>query len=304
MAAAAAAVMSEAAETLAQAPDAQTLSAAQSAFAELMHSWKRVEAIYVAGKLDTAMIDVPGEIDYFHVGNEDYRAQLDTIFEGEGALETQLFRNSHKSINALEYTLFGRDHNATLLLEQIAANDARRAHAAVIMADALQSSLQNVADFYAQDTLFVGRGSESVEELVNQLISSAYALKEWRVGDAAGLTVKYLDDPDPSRLEYTDSQRSLAAIRAVLEAHEAVMAQGLLAISIEGSAELEGRQAAADIAYALATVDAFEAPLETALQSGETEALYGALKTIFDDYYVDLINALQLSGDILDADGD
>ena len=304
-AAGASAAMTAAAEALAEGPDAQTLAAAQAAFETLMTAWKKTEAVYIAGKLDSSMIDVPGEMDYFHVGNEDYRAQLDAIFAGSGTLETQLFRNSHKSINALEYALFGSDHNNTALLTQMAAQSARRAQAAVIMAEALQAHLQSIADFYAADGLFVGKGDDTVEELLNQMITSAYELKEWRVGDPAGLTVSYLDDPDASRLEYADARLSLVAVRAILETHEAVMTQGLLSISIGAYAEVEGRQAAADITDALAAVDAFDgALLEDDLGSEETEVLYQRLDALFDAYYVDLINALQLSTDIIDADGD
>lgn len=297
----AAAAMSGAAEALAQTQDAQTLSDAQAAFVTLMSAWKKTEAVYIAGTLDSAMIDLPGEVDYFHVGNEDYREQLDTIFAGSGTLETQLFRNSNKSINALEYTLFGSDHNATA---QLARMTARRAAASVIMAAALQEKMETIAAFYAADATLVADGVDSVEALLNQLIDSAYGLKEWRVGDPAGLTVSYLDQPDASRLEYVDSHRSLDAVRAILEAHAAVMEEGLLAISVLGNASVEGLEVQADIADALAAADAFDASLAEQLDSDESAALYAALKTLFDDYYVSLINALQLSTDILDADGD
>jgi len=299
--AAAAAAMSTAAEALAQTQDAQTLAGAQAAFVTLMQGWKRVEALYVAGTLESSLIDLPGEIDYFHVGNEDYREQLDVIFAGTGTLETQLFRNSNKSVNALEYTLFGSDHNATAQLTRMSA---RRAAASVIMAAALREKMESIAAFYAGDATLVSKGVESVESLLNQLIAGAYALKEWRVGDPAGLTVSYLDAPDASRLEYADSHCSLDAVRAILEAHAAVMAEGMLAVSILGSAGDEGRQVQADIADALAAVDAVDAPLADALDSQEAATLYAALKILFDDYYVSLINALQLSTDILDADGD
>lgn len=298
---AAAAAMHSAAEALTQTRDAQRLAEAQAAFVTLMTAWKKTEAVYIAGALDSAMIDLPGEVDYFHVGNEDYRVQLDTIFESNGTLEIQLFRNSNKSINALEYTLFGSDHNATA---QLARMTPRRAAASVIMAEALQEKMQSIADFYAADERLVGDGVDSVEALLNQLIDSAYGLKEWRVGDPAGLTVSYLDQPDTSLLEYVDSHRSLDAIRAILEAHAAVMEEGMLSISALGNASVEGLEVQADIVDALAAVDAFDASLAEQLESDETAALYAALKTLFDDYYVSLINALQLTTEILDADGD
>ena len=81
------------------------LTTAHSTFTELVKAWKSVEAFYILGDLDDNYLDTPRYIDTFHQGNEDIKVQLDLILESNEDLSFALYKNSHKTINALEYIL-------------------------------------------------------------------------------------------------------------------------------------------------------------------------------------------------------
>lgn len=277
------------------APSAARLESSRTAFLAYLPAWKKVESVYMLGNLDETYTDLPRYLDYFHVGNEDVPAQLDAIFASEGDLETQLFKNSQKSVNAIEYTLFGDGADA---------EDIRRTRALQLMVAAQKTHLSTILSAYENDELFVSRGSDSVSDLINVLIDSAYKLKEWRLGDPAGFTVKYKDDPDASRLEYPYSRTSLAAIRAILEAHKTVMEQGLLTLAEQGSAAAEGAESLLRIEEALAACDNLQGSLADNLEGADIQLLYTAVDNLYDSYYLSLINALNFSAKIIEADGD
>ena len=78
-------------------------------FSDFVKSWKSVEASYILGDLDDSYLDTPRYIDTFHQGNEDIKKQLDLIIQEKEDLSISLYKNSHKTINALEYILFTKD---------------------------------------------------------------------------------------------------------------------------------------------------------------------------------------------------
>jgi len=273
------------------------LAAAQSSATALFVAWKKVEAIYVADKYDDAMIDIPGLIDYFNQGNTDIPAKLDTIFAGSSSLQGQLYQSSTQSVTALEYTLFGRQEGADVNMTQ------RRADAAGIMIDYLQGYLQTIADFYAGSDAFVDSGEEAVGVLINQLIDSAYKLKESRLGDGAGFTSGYKDDPDATRFEYDHSLGSLGGMRAILQAQLSTMQQGLSQIAAANAAGSEAEAVVVLLQDALAQIDAFGAPIETDPASARSRTLYNSVNAILTGYTA-LINALNFKQDIVESDGD
>lgn len=291
-------------EDLAQVQSISMLGVAQERFAELMQVWKQVEATYVAGAFDTTMIDIPRLIDFFHVGNEEIAPQLDAVINGTGDVEAMLYKNSLKSINALEYLLFGSEHNNSAVLASMQAPEKRRVQATQVVISALQGHLRSIDGFYQNDSAFVAGGSDSVEELINVLIDSSYKLKEWRVGEPAGFTLKFEDAPDASRLEYANSRKSLEAVRAILQAHLSVMHSGLKEIAKEGGAEQEAMLVEEYLNDALTACDAFDGALSEAVAGQKAEALYAALADLHSGYYVSLISALDLTTDIIEADGD
>jgi hypothetical protein len=291
-------------EALLQEQSLQALEISQQRFTELMRSWKQIEATYVAGAYESAMIDTPRLIDFFHVGNEEIAPQLDAVIEGTGDVEAMMYKNSLKSINALEYLLFGNEQNNSAVLASMQAPENRRVQAAQVAIAALEGHMGSIDAFYRNDEAFVTGGSDSVEELINVLIDSSYKLKEWRVGEPAGFTLKFENDPDASRLEYHDSRTSLDAVRAILCAHQSVMDSGLKAIAEEGGAEQEAMLVQEALTAALAACDAYAGALFDEVSGLRAEALYAALADLHSAYYVSLISALDLTTDIIEADGD
>ena len=81
----------------------------KESFKRLIISWKSVEALYILGDLDEDFIDTPRLMDIFHNGNEDIKKQLDFAFKSGEDAKVALFKNSLKSINALEYIIYTKD---------------------------------------------------------------------------------------------------------------------------------------------------------------------------------------------------
>jgi len=272
--------------------DAVDEESAKAAFTTLMIRWKRTEALYVAGELSSSMIDLPAQIDAFHSGNTDIHALLDRTFENNTSLSAMLYQSVARSVNALEYTLYKEGE-----LTQ------RRMDAAHFISEALLSECETIAAFYGADTQWEADEEESTAVLINQLIGSAYKLKEWRIGEAAGLVVKYRDDPDASRFEYTVSGLSLEAMGAIIAAHRDVMASGLGDIA---SARGAGSQAEAIVGHLdafTALLESFDAPVEADATDARLSALYERADLLQNEYSA-LIAALSYTQTIIEADGD
>ncbi len=69
-------------------------------FKKLVKSWKKVQAVYLAGTINEDYIDTPRYVDIFHYGNEDITVQLNRAIKSTDDAKIELFRNSTKSINA------------------------------------------------------------------------------------------------------------------------------------------------------------------------------------------------------------
>ena len=295
--------LADALDTLEANTTLANLETAQEGFKTLMTQWKKVQAIYIAGDLDESMIDEPNYIDFFHNITEDITVQLDTIIAGSTALSAAMYKNSHRSINALEYLLFGRDHDNAALLAAMQSN-ARYIQACRVAGDSLHGHFVIIRDHYASSRAFVDGGTESVEFLINILIDSAYKLKEWRVGDPGGFTNKYKGNPDASRLEYVNSALSLEAIVAILQMHGELMESGLFDIAVSGGAADEATEVTDAVTAARAACDAFTSSMADDVAGETMQNLYTAMAALYNAYYLDLINALSLTTEIIEADGD
>lgn len=287
----------EAISILQEEQSSTNLQATQLQALTLFEAWKRVEAVYVAKKYNSSLIDIPAQIDFFHVGNTDIVAKLDKTFAGSSPLSGQLYQSATRSLTALEYTLFGDQELLDVNMTQ------RRADAAEIMIGYLTNKIQSIADFYAQSSAFVDSNEEAVGIMINQLIDSTYKLKEWRIGDPAGYTQKFKDDPDARRLEFYKSIHSLESMRAILSAQEAVMLNGLQEIASSNSAGSEADALLNQLKDAIAQIDAFNTPIENDVASSKSRDLYNTIGTLQTSYTA-LINALNFQQDIIEADGD
>jgi len=265
----------------------------KKAFQDLVVAWKKVEAFYILGDLNDEYLDTPRYIDIFHQGNEDITKQLDLALSSKDELKYALFKNSHKTINALEYILF--DKNLT---------NERVSSTALIIIDKIKSNLEEIHKGYKKEKENFLKDEVSANAMMlNALIENSYKLKEWRVGDPAGLSRKFKDKPDNKRAEYSISKNSIVAIVAILHLQQMLLARqnyknfGSM-INAYGVQE-ELKKALKFIKLAL--MQSVEIKEDDFF---EARALYKSLKRLHSIYYIALISKLKIKAKILDADGD
>lgn len=286
----------------------ENLRVLQSAAKNVMLGWKSVQSTFVAADYDTDMEDLPLLIDHFHTGNEDTSALIDRVLRLSGNLEGLLYKNSTKGITALEYLVFGNQLSEQDMLILMQKDNNRRIEALKIVATNIESKAIKVVGFYESDSKFAKDAKAASDSLVNVFIASSYKLKEWRLGDPAGYTVKYKGKPDSKRLEFYKSKFSLEAIKEILTTQESVMKTQSFSnyanFAIQNGASKEIKEVQDSLSAALAIVDSFDTPIEDAINSDKVQKLYTALSALYNAYYVSLINALDITSKIVEADGD
>ena len=270
----------------------------QQRFKVLLQAWKRTQVLYVAGDLDDEAIDLPFLIDIYHNTKTDIGKSLFKIMQGQGNIKSKLYKNSLKSINALEFVLFP---NKT---DQIDAN--RRWEMAHVITDTLVDRFKIIYDIHSSDRL-----KKSLKDtqwintvIIDNLIQSSYKLKEWRVGDAAGLSQQYKGDPNNKRLEYYISGLSTLSIQEILKTHYEIMFgefRNFGDISIQQGAKKEVGEIKSLIKKGLKALSKIKGE---DLTTYEAKQLFNILNKLHDAYYISLIKKLDLPSNIIDADGD
>ncbi|RXJ94642.1 imelysin [Malaciobacter molluscorum] len=265
-------------------------------FKKFAYSWKKVQALYLAGTINSDYIDNPRYIDIFHQGHEDIVTQLNRAIKSTDDAKITLFKNSTKSINAVEYILFKDDKKLTK----------REKDLLDVMFSAILSHLKEVQEVYAD---YAKNNKETIDEetgnaaIINTLIDSTYKLKEWRVGEPAGLTMKYKGKPDNKRAEYYLSQQSFAAIRAILETHDDVIGDKKYKNFATMAVYSGAKPQVIEVRKALEKVKEELAKLKTD-DFSNAQDLYKAMVTFHNSYYLSLIEQLSVTAKILEADGD
>jgi len=262
-------------------------------FSYFIKSWKSVEAFYILGDLDDSYLDTPRYIDIFHQGNEDITKQLDLIISSKEDLSISLYKNSHKTVNALEYILFTKD-----------LENKRIKKIALIITNTIEENLQDIYDGYIKTKeSFLKDELTANAIMLNSLIENSYKLKEWRIGDPAGLSRKFKDKASNERAEYYLSKNSINAIMSIIETHKEVLDEqkyvnfGSMIRSYDVNDELND------------AVKYLEEALKYANEIknddfANANKLYKAAKKLHATYYISLIGKLQITAKILDADGD
>jgi len=266
---------------------------AKKAFSNLVHAVKSVEAFYILGDLNDEYIDIPRYIDTFHQMKEDIRPQLDLIIQDKEDLSVALYKNSHKTINALEYILFTKD-----------LKNPRVKAMAIMMISTIERNLNEIHDGYVEEEkAFVSDEQKANAMMLNALIESSYKLKEWRVGDPAGLSRKFRGKPDNRRAEYYLSKNSVVAIQAILNTHLKVLDRqdfknfGSMIRSYHVENELN--DTVIDLKNALAESGKIKND-----DFSNAEALYESLTKLHTSYFISLIGKLKITSKIIDSDGD
>jgi len=262
-------------------------------FKNFVKSWKSVDSFYILGDLDDNYLDTPRYIDTFHQGNEDIKKQLNLIIQENEDLSISLYKNSHKTINALEYILFTQD-----------LTNPRVKDIALLITEKLEENLEEIYNGYLEN-----RGTFLKDEvtanamMLNSLIENSYKLKEWRVGDPSGLSRKYKGNPSNERAEYSISKNSIVAIKSILNTH-------LLVLDIQKFQNFGSMIRSYSVNDELNdAVKYLKSSLEnTSMVKNDdfsnSKKLYKSLKKLHATYYISLIGKLKVTAKILDADGD
>ncbi|MFV7790837.1 imelysin family protein [Aliarcobacter lanthieri] len=266
-----------------------------SNFKEFIKSWKKVEAIYLAGEIDSDYLDTPRYIDVFNNLKEDLNSQMQRVIESKSDVKTALFKNSFKTVNALEYVLFSSQK----------MND-RQIEISKEILNSIISKLEEIKEVY-ESYLKNSDGEEDEVEynakLINTLIASTYRLKEWRIGNPAGFSVKYKNDAKNNRAEYFLSQSSFDAIDAILDAQKELISNQkyLNLINLAKS-----KNAASDLELVSLKIDEAKKELKNLKKDdfSDSKKLFDLSSQIHDLYYITIIEKLGLKPNILDADGD
>ncbi|QLB13399.1 imelysin [Bisgaardia hudsonensis] len=261
-------------------------------FAKLVMGWKAVQATYIAGDLDQYAIDYPRYIDIFHIGNENINEQMQKVLKSTSEPKTALYKYSYNTINALEAILYAEN---TLSSRKLAIAQSINHNICERLTDILNVYQEKRNDFLsARDS--------ALSMLANVLANQTLQLKDWRIGDPAGLTKKYLNQPDNRRNEYFLSGLSVKSINKILQTQsQLIMPQDYpnfveIADIYAAQKQLSDAQTAMNNAFIeINTLN------NENLQNTKLYQAVGKLQSI---YYNDLIQALPVIAKILEADGD
>ena len=140
-------------------------------FTNFLQSWKKVEALYFAGDLNEDFLDTPRYIDIFNNLKEDLNSQMKMVIESKDDAKTALFKNSFKTINALEYMIFNDNEISK-----------REKELSIVILNSMISHLEEIKTVYETYLLKPTKDEKWENALViNTLIASSYRLKEWRI---------------------------------------------------------------------------------------------------------------------------
>ncbi|OCL85370.1 Imelysin [Aliarcobacter thereius] len=261
-------------------------------FKKFLKDWKSVETLYLAGELDYDYIDTPRFIDVFNNLKEDLNSQMQRVIDSSKNVQTSLYKNSFKTINALEYVISKKELNS------------RDKKIIKVILDSIISHLEDIKEVYeAYLSNPTKDEKEEIAILVNSLVASSYRLKEWRIGNPAGLSTKYKNDQKNNRAEYFLSQNSFEAIISILETQLKVVDKqeykNLYSFSYEKSAKEEIDKVSNTIKQTLEEINKLNKD-----DFSNASRIFELASYIHDLYYITIIEKLALKPEILDADGD
>lgn len=266
----------------------------EKSFEKLAMNWKRVQTLFIASGIDESLIDLPFEIDSYHYGKEDITVALDRIAQGTNDVKTAMFKNSYKSINALEYILFRKK-----------TNPQREYAMASVALESLSQKFKEIQTVYEANKNTITKDESKFNALLlNKLIDSSYEIKEWRLGDTVGLSKKYQDKPDVRRGEFYYSNLSLKSIWTIMDSYAKVIDNPKYTDFGDVSIAYGAKDEVALIRDALNDSLQIEKSMNGDIMNPKSKELYHSLNRLHNGFYVSLISALRMTSKILDADGD
>lgn len=268
-------------------------------FERLAKNWEKVETLYIAGDLDTNAVDIPFLIDIFHAGREDMRVQMQRAINSDAEPQVALFKNSYKSINALEAVLFLQKTLSKRILRL-----------ASIQTETICTNLSRIRSIYQKQerNFWAMPANEATALLLNTISQSTFRLKDWNIGDPAGLTLKYKGKPNAQRAEYALSG-SMKGILAMLRLYQQLIGKQKymnfveLMASYDSKAEANLQQSQKYLAEAIGIAKRY-ASSGFQFTAAQTQPLYNAVKNLHNSFYSTLMQSLPVVEKILEADGD
>ncbi len=291
-----------------------TVEELQNSFRDILHKWKAVDSTYIIGKYDELLTDVPRFIEFFIKASkrQDIAAEVQDALDSTLDIEIALFKNTSKSMQALEYLLHGRQADISTLVEELNKNNHRRIDALIVVLDNLITRASSIAGFYNSDTLFIADTTKALNSLSNQLVQSAFDLREKRIGEPAGFVGNNAGHTIPTNFAYYNSNNSFFEAKAILEAHRQIMGvqsfENLGSFAAANGATMIVGKIRERITEALSILEKLgpfnEVVTEAGIQDANLEKFYGVVRALESDYQQSLINSLDLTANIIDADGD
>lgn len=262
-------------------------------FKNLVSSWKKVETFYIAASLNEDVIDTPRYIDIFHNLKENLQEQMKRVVDSKDSLDVEMYKNSFKTINALEYVLFESELND------------RKINISKIIVNNILNRLDEIRDIYIDDSKkFLEDTKWAHDETINMLIESSFKVRDWRVGDVSGHSKKYKDNADNRRAEYALSKTSKDAIEAIIDTHKQIMDSSnddFGTLLIKKGFQREVDLIRNEINNSLENLKYLK---NGNFESKDVKKLYESLDRLHKAYYISLVNATGITAKILDADGD
>ncbi|MDP8034503.1 imelysin family protein [Pasteurella atlantica] len=265
----------------------------QQDFKRLILNWKKVEANYIAADMNADLIDLPTYLDIFHLGNEEISKSILRLLEGNQDPQIALFKNSYKSFTALETVLYTKGEWTE-----------RRTQFANIMVDTICERLSEIDEFYTTNKAqFIKDPNNAIKMLIDVMADRVFKLKDWRLGDPAGVTSKYKGNPEPMRAEYPLSQLSIEAAKAIIDAQQSLIGKQkfdnfatLLRLRGLDKGVTTAQHHLTKISNQLAKLNNFNAQ--------DIKPIMLDLAHLYFTYYTTILEQLPIEGKILEADGD
>lgn len=269
-------------------------------FTRLITNWKQVETIFIADELDDDALDLPFFIDMFGHGNENIYQQIQRVVDSSSSPSTALYKNSYKTVNALEVMLFS---------EKQLSN--RRLALAKLQVESICSYLTQIKNIYikSEKKFLTLKKNDATGLLLNAAAQSSFLLKEWRIGNVAGLTFKFKNKPNKNRSEYPHSNISMQAISAILQTYQKLIVKQdypnfielMESYSSNATKILQKTQGYLIEAQSLARKSSYPS---FDFSPARTKPLYDITTKLHYSFYYTLMEALPVVGKILEADGD
>lgn len=173
-----------------------------------------------------------------------------------------------------------------------------------VVINSLISHLSDIKEVY--ENYLNGEQKEEKWEnavILNTLIASTYKLKEWRIGDPAGLSSKYEGDLDNKRAEYFLSKNSFHAIEAIVNAHEEAVGNKPYYNFASMANNSDAKKEILEVQNAIAAIRQSLLKLKND-DFSKAKPLYESVVKLHNAYYLSLTTQLSVTAKILDADGD